>query len=101
MGGCSETICLIDTAPIKTFPRPSLLPCPKLFSAPETFFDPANPPCHAAGVHGVAPRTPNPATKGEHFPLVIPPFMPTVVISCFSYQSSPLYHHLEHQACLQ
>ena len=46
--GCSETICLIDTAPIQTFPPQSAL---------KTFFDPTNPPCHPGmALHPERPR---------------------------------------------
>ena len=79
MRGCSETICLIDTAPIKTFPRPSL-PFPELFSAPKTFSDPANPPRGAWGCN------PSPPRKGAFSPRYLKAFqVPTLVISCFSY----------------
>ena len=79
MRGCSETICLIDTAPIKTFPRPSL-PFPELFSAPKTFSDPANPHRGAWGCN------PSPPRKGAFSPRYLKAFqVPTLVISCFSY----------------
>ena len=79
MRGCSETICLIDTAPIKTFPRPSL-PFPELFSAPKTFSDPANPHRGAWGCN------PSPPRKGAFSPRYLKSFqVPTLVISCFSY----------------
>ena len=65
--GCSETICLIDTAPIKTFPRPSL-PFPELFSAPKTFSDPANPPRGAWGCN------PSPPRKGAFSPRYLKAF---------------------------
>ena len=55
---------------------------------PRPFSTPANPPRPAKG-----PRLHQNATKGEHFPLVIPPFMPAMVILCLSLLLRSLHNY--------
>ena len=71
----------------QTFPRPSSLSLSRPMP-PRPFSTPANPPRPAKG-----PRLHQNATKGEHFPLVIPPFMPAMVILCLSLLLRSLHNY--------